>query len=108
MGIYANVRQFPFIQGHATHGIVRVLREDVRQQLGHPPLDGVRVALDERADTKNGGMELTHGSIVRRGFLILRKFTDLDEADEAILQGEDTPAWRQTQDTRERAVFARA
>ena len=82
--------------------------EDVRQQLWHPALDGVRVALDERADTKNGGMELAHGSIIRRRLLVLRKFTDLDEADEAIFQGEDTPAWRQTQDARERAVFARA
>ena len=82
--------------------------EDVRQQLRHPALNRVRVALDERADTKNGGVELTHGGIVRRGLLVLRKFTNLDEADEAILQGENTPAWRQTQDARERAVFARA
>ena len=82
--------------------------EDVRQQLRHPALNCVRVALDERADTKNGGMELTHGGIVRRGLLVLRKLTNLDEADKAILQSEDTPTWRQTQDARERAVYARA
>ena len=82
--------------------------ENVRQQLWHPALNRVRVALDERADTKNGGVELTHGGVIHWGFLVLREFTDLDEADEAILQGENTPAWRQTQDARERAVFARA
>ena len=52
--------------------------EDVRQEFRHPALDGVRVALDERADTKNGGMELTHGGIVRRGLLVLRKLANLD------------------------------
>ena len=48
------------------HGrrLVRVLREDVREQRGHPALDGVWEGVDERADAQDGGVSLAQGLCV--------------------------------------------
>ena len=59
--------------------------EDVRQELRHPALNRVRVALDERADTQDGGMQLANGGIILRRLSIFRKLTVPNETDEAIL-----------------------
>lgn len=64
--------------------VVCVFSENVREQLRHPSLDGVRVALDEGADTKDGSVTLAQRAGVVWG-LPCWECAALRKADKAIL-----------------------
>ena len=72
--------------------VVRVLRQHIREQRGHPALDGVGEGVDERADAEDGGVPLAQGVRVggrgARGELVRG-----DETNEAVLQCDDAVAW---------------
>ena len=64
-----------------------MFRENVRQQLRHPPLNGVRVAVDECAHAKDGGVQLANRRVVGRGLPVVGKLAVLDEPNESVLEG---------------------
>lgn len=70
--------------GHR-NGIVRVLGEDAGQQLGHPPLNSVWVALHQGTDTQDRRVTLAKRSCVGRGTPV-GEVTILCETHEPILR----------------------
>ena len=70
-----------------------MFREDIGQQLRHPPFYGVRVAVDERAHAEDGGVQLANRRIVRRRLPVLGKLAILDEANKAVPQGNHASPW---------------
>lgn len=62
-----------------------MLRQDVRQKLGHPPFDGVRVTVDQRHDAEDGGVALTDGGGVDGRLAVGREVGAFEEAEETFL-----------------------
>ncbi len=110
-------------RGHRDR-VVCVLSENVRKQLGHPSLYGVRVALDEGANTKDSSVTLAQRAGVVWGLpcwecAVLRKAdepvlcedarsvvsaTNLGSTQKMYLQIDNTPSWRHTQDPGKRSI----
>lgn len=62
-----------------------MLRQDVRQQLGHPSLDGVGVTVDQRHDAEDGGVALTDGRGVDGRLAVGGEVGAFEEAEETFL-----------------------
>lgn len=73
-----------------TDWIIGMLRQDVRQKLGHPSLDGVGITVDQGHDTENGGVALTDGGGVDGRLAVGREVGAFEEAEETFL-------WRRTE-----------
>ena len=49
-----------------THRIIGMVRQHICQQVGHPSLDGVGVAVHQCTDSQNRSMQLTNRSVIGR------------------------------------------
>lgn len=65
-----------------------MFRQYTSQELRHPPFNGIRVAVDEGADTEDGSVQLPKRYVVCWRFPILGKLHVLDQAYEPILEAD--------------------
>lgn len=68
-----------------------MLRQHIRQKLGHPPFDGIRITIHERYDPEDGCVALTDGGGVD-GRLTIREVRAFEQAEESILRCESAKA----------------
>ena len=62
-----------------------MFREDVGQQIWHPSFDGIRVAVDQGANSKDRRMKLANSCTIDRRLAVRRELAIFDQSDEPIL-----------------------
>jgi hypothetical protein len=51
-------------RGEETDRVISVLHKYIREQIGHPTFNGVRIAINQGTDTENSGVALANSGVI--------------------------------------------